>query len=326
VKVTDFGIARVMGDSTLTATGSVLGSAHYISPEQANGAPAGPATDIYSTGIVVYEMVTGSLPFTADSPVGVAMRHVTDDVPRPSAVNPHVPPALDAVVKTATARAPEERYPDAVAMAAALQAADRGETLDVALVAPLPPVSATTGGATDPGQTVWPIPGDRWNPQRIGRLVAVVFGILFAVAVALLVVRIASDEPRGRDGRGRSERRGANAGTARAASPTTTPAPAATLPDFRGDLFEDAEATLLADGFTVERNDQPHGEVEEGVVFDTSPPPHSAVTPGQTITLIVSTGHEEEEGDEEDEGPPGLDGGEPPGQTNKGKDKGKDED
>jgi tRNA A-37 threonylcarbamoyl transferase component Bud32 len=324
VKVTDFGIARMTGDATLTTTGSVLGSAHYISPEQANGAPAGPASDIYSTGIVVFEMLTGSLPFTGDSPIGVAMRHVTDDVPRPSTINPNVGAALDVVVTTATARAPEDRHPDAAAMAAALQAAVGGGDDVRAPVATAPPwAESTTAPPTDPGQTVWPIPGDRWDPQRIGRIVAIAFAVLFAIAVALVVLRVTGDDVSQREGRRRAERGALNGAAPRATQPETTPAPAPTVPDLVGELFEDAEATLSADGFDVDRNDLPSEEVEVGRVIDTTPPPGSAVTPGQTITLIVSAGpedEEEDEGDGEDEGPPGH-GGDPPGQAKKGKGK-----
>ena len=98
VKVTDFGIARAVGDSTLTATGSVLGTANYLSPEQASGGTIGPAADQYSTGIVLYEMLVGVVPFTGDSPVAIAMRHMSDKLPPPSTLNPDVPEALDAIV------------------------------------------------------------------------------------------------------------------------------------------------------------------------------------------------------------------------------------
>ena len=320
VKVTDFGIARVAGDSTLTATGSVLGSAHYISPEQANGAPAGPASDIYSAGIVLYEMLTGALPFTGDSPVGVAMRHVTEDVPPPSHLNPDVPAALDAVVATATARTSESRYRDGAAMAAALQAAVGGgggaAAFATAEIEPEP-----TAPMTDPGQTVWPIPGDRWDPNRLGRLVAIVFGVLFAVAVGLLVWRLTSDDKPGRADRPRNSRRDGNNAAVAPGSPASTPSPSPTVPPLIDLEYDDAAAALIEAGFQPERNDQPNEGVEKDVVFAMEPPVGSAVPPGSTITLIVSTGAEE---DEEEEGP-GPPGGEPPGQEKK-KDKEKDKD
>src|SRR5918996_1147233 len=123
VKVTDFGIARAVGDSTLTATGSMLGTAHYISPEQAAGSPAGPSSDIYSTGIVLYEMLVGTVPFTGDSPVAIAMRHMADERPPPSTVNPGISLGFDEIVRRATSKDASDRFPDAQAMADALRRA-----------------------------------------------------------------------------------------------------------------------------------------------------------------------------------------------------------
>nr|MDQ3958632.1 protein kinase [Actinomycetota bacterium] len=121
VKVTDFGIARAAGESTLTVTGSVLGSAHYIAPEQASGGQVTAATDVYAAGILLYEMLTNALPFTGESALAIAMRHVSDEVPAPSAVNPRVPEWLDGIVARATAKDPAARWADARDMAEALR-------------------------------------------------------------------------------------------------------------------------------------------------------------------------------------------------------------
>ena len=120
VKVTDFGIARAQGDTSLTATGSVLGTSHYLSPEQAAGGSIGPPSDVYSMGCVLYEMLTGAVPFTGESPVGIAMRHVSEEVPPPSSLAADVPPAVDDVVAKATAKDPKDRFADGRDMAAAL--------------------------------------------------------------------------------------------------------------------------------------------------------------------------------------------------------------
>src|ERR671916_3339483 len=97
VKVTDFGIARAASSSTMTKTGSILGTAHYISPEQAMGEAVGPASDLYSLGVVLHEMLTGGVPFGAESPVAVAMKHVTEPPRPPRELNPVVPEQMDAL-------------------------------------------------------------------------------------------------------------------------------------------------------------------------------------------------------------------------------------
>ncbi len=110
VKVTDFGIARAAASSTMTRTGHILGTAHYISPEQAMGEPVGPASDLYSLGIVLYEMLTGELPFDADTPLGIAMKHVNGYVVPPQELNPTVPDGINAITLRLLAKNPDDRY------------------------------------------------------------------------------------------------------------------------------------------------------------------------------------------------------------------------
>lgn len=111
LKVTDFGIARAINTgATLLYTNSVMGSAHYISPEQASGKSVNVSTDIYSLGVVLYEMLTGEVPFTGETPISVALKHVQDTVEPPRKLNPLVPPMLEAVVLKALAKKPEERF------------------------------------------------------------------------------------------------------------------------------------------------------------------------------------------------------------------------
>lgn len=112
-KVVDFGIAKGLADGDLTDVGAGLGTVHYISPEQASGLMATPASDVYSLAVVAFEMLTRALPFDADTPVGVAMRHVHDAPPRPSALNPSVPPQVDEIVLRGLAKDPTRRYPTA---------------------------------------------------------------------------------------------------------------------------------------------------------------------------------------------------------------------
>ncbi|HKH76824.1 MAG TPA: Stk1 family PASTA domain-containing Ser/Thr kinase, partial [Rubrobacteraceae bacterium] len=113
VKVADFGIARAATSSTMTRTGSILGTAHYISPEQAMGEPVGPQSDLYSLGIVLYEMLTGELPYDAETPIGIAMKHVNGPLLPPRAVNPDVPRGINSITCRLLSKQPGERYDDA---------------------------------------------------------------------------------------------------------------------------------------------------------------------------------------------------------------------
>ncbi len=121
VKVTDFGIARALSSATITETGTVLGSVHYLSPEQAAGEPATAASDLYALGVVLFEMLTGQLPFDGESPVAVALKHLYEDPPSVRDRNPQVPAWLDGVVRRAMAKRPEDRYPSASQMQADLE-------------------------------------------------------------------------------------------------------------------------------------------------------------------------------------------------------------
>jgi beta-lactam-binding protein with PASTA domain/predicted Ser/Thr protein kinase len=125
LKVTDFGIAR-SGASQMTEAGSIVGTAQYLSPEQARGAPVDPRSDLYSLGIVLYEMLTGQVPFTGDTPVEIAMKHLSQVPEPPSALRPTVPHDLDAVVMRALAKDPEQRYASAEEMDADLARVARG--------------------------------------------------------------------------------------------------------------------------------------------------------------------------------------------------------
>lgn len=116
VKVTDFGIARASSSSTLTNTGSVIGSAYYISPEQARGGYTDGKADIYSLGTVMYEMATGRVPFQGESPVVVALKHIQEEVVKPSEINPDVPAALEDIILKALEKNSSSRYETAAAM------------------------------------------------------------------------------------------------------------------------------------------------------------------------------------------------------------------
>jgi len=168
VKVTDFGIAREVGGGaapTLTATGMIIGTAQYFSPEQAQGRPATAQSDVYSAGVVLYEMLTGRLPFEGDNPFAVAMQQINGVPPQPTRLNAAIPPAVEAVVLRALAKDPAARFASARDMKAVIDGAlggsneptrvSRASTAPtvVARRPPTPPSVprlATGGGATVP--------------------------------------------------------------------------------------------------------------------------------------------------------------------------------
>jgi eukaryotic-like serine/threonine-protein kinase len=125
VKVMDFGIARALSSNaaTVTQTAAVIGTAQYLSPEQARGEPVDARSDVYSTGCLLYELITGSPPFSGDSPVAVAYQHVRENAPAPSSLNPEVPRTVDSIVMKALAKNPLNRYQSAGEMRADLQRA-----------------------------------------------------------------------------------------------------------------------------------------------------------------------------------------------------------
>lgn len=150
VKVADFGIARRTSSTAVTQTGTVLGSVHYFSPEQARGQEATPRSDLYALGVTLFEMLTGRLPFDAENPIAVAMQHLQNSPPLPRHVNRSVPPALEAIVLKLMAKNPDERFSDATSVIAALravhgQAAGSTRVSRSATIPVAPPVQPVAG-------------------------------------------------------------------------------------------------------------------------------------------------------------------------------------
>jgi eukaryotic-like serine/threonine-protein kinase len=300
VRVTDFGIARAIGDATLTATGSILGTAHYVSPEQARGDDLTFASDLYSAGIVMYEMLTGEVPFPGESAIAIAMRHMHEDVPTPSRLNPAVSASLDRVVTRATARDPSARWSSAQEMEQALENSVSAPTRRASLAQPPPPDRS--------GEGVWPIPGDHLNPHRVGRVLLLVFAGLALLAGAVIAIRLAARDETPDPGRDRSN---ASSGGGLPAQetppeeeptpePTPTPTPSGIViaEEFIGSDSKDVEKLLREQGVIVETLDQ-DSEEEKHTVIDVQPPPGTTVAAGDTVTLIMSTGKvKKEEGDD----------------------------
>ena len=187
-KVTDFGIALSMESDGLTKTGRVLGTTDYVSPEQAMGRPVDARSDIYSLGILLFEMLNGDVPFKAETVVGVAMKHVNDELPDIQRRRPGVSAALASVVERATQKEPKKRYPDIGAMLADLEGA-----LEVEI--------ARSGGGT--GDTTTVLDSVPTRERLLSSRTVSIAGILLVLAgvlVALALVELGGEgDQRGRD-------------------------------------------------------------------------------------------------------------------------------
>jgi beta-lactam-binding protein with PASTA domain/predicted Ser/Thr protein kinase len=256
-RVADFGIARGE-NSDITGTGSVMGTAQYLSPEQAQGKTTTPRSDIYSIGVILYEALTGRVPFEGDSAVAVALKQVSEAPRRPSAINPNVPPALDAVVMRALAKDPDARFKDADAFIKALDAAERApqepRPEDTAAYAAVSPEGvAETADEEEGGYEDWEAEDRRRRLRRWFVLALLIAGVAALAAYAL-----------------------------------TRPGQT-TVPNVLGQEVGTASSTLQRKGFEVSIKPVPSGAPRDHVV-EQDPIPGSKVDDGSTVTLNVSSG------------------------------------
>ncbi len=189
VKVTDFGIARA-GASDMTETGSIMGTAQYLSPEQAQGHGVTPASDLYAVGVILYELLTGRVPFEADSAVSIAVKHVTEAPLPPSRLNPAIAPELDAIVSWALEKEPARRYQDADAFIAALQDV-RGLLVATAagqVTATFGAVAATPPTALAGAQAVEEEPEEELRRRRRWPWILLALVVLAAAAAAAFLL------------------------------------------------------------------------------------------------------------------------------------------
>ena len=234
--VTDFGIARA-GVSEITQAGSVMGTPHYLSPEQAQGFDVTAVSDLYSVGVMLYEALTGRVPFEGDSAVAVAMKQVSQAPQRPSSINPQVSPALDAVAMRALEKEPGQRFQSADAFIAALDAALKapgGGPGSTAAFAPLPPVVATPEEA-DVEEPESEEERARRRRRRIWLLVAV--AVLVGLLVGFALTRDTSTE----------------------------------VPNVKGNQLNVAIALLQQDGFSVGEVKRVEREAPVNTVFEQDP-------------------------------------------------------
>jgi eukaryotic-like serine/threonine-protein kinase len=281
VKVMDFGIARAMSDAqaTMTQTAQVIGTAQYLSPEQARGERVDSRSDLYSTGCLLYELLTGRPPFTGDSPVAIAYQHVRENPVPPSRVDPDVPPWADAIVLKAMAKSPADRYQTAADMRADLQRAASGMpvaaapptrfdmypqtqrmgtgTMMAGATSQIPPVEdyagrdydyAGRGGGAGGGMS------RRWIPWVVG--LVLVIGVVAGVAYYLLA------------GSGKTY----------------------AVPLVNGEPVAMAQAQVKAAHLRSTVINQPNASTKKGLVIKSSPPEGNNVPADTLVTLYVSSG------------------------------------
>jgi eukaryotic-like serine/threonine-protein kinase len=288
-KVADFGIARAVAETSHTQTGTLIGSVHYMAPELIDGQEATPASDQYAAGVLLFELLTGRKPLTADTPMAVAVRHTRERIPPAGEFASDIPKAVDRVILRATEPDPSRRFPDMLAMAAALRAAvpggasplvvrrdgERGETLVI------PPAAQETMSITAAADVATRQPKGRRRPApprgkapgrgrgRRGR------SRLRTVGIVLLSLLLLG---------------GAGAGAAWAVWNYVV-APVTEVPGLVGSTEAQAEATLADLGLVLVVDQQVHDlDAPAGEVLEQDPPAGTELRRGEEVEVVVSLG------------------------------------
>ena len=284
VKLSDFGIARAVSSQTVSMTqpGMVMGSVYYISPEQAQGHELAATSDLYSFGVVLYQMLAGSLPYTGESPITIALKHVSSPVPELDLETLAVAPALAAIVRKLLQKTPTDRFASAIDVARALRqarenplvtlpfdvrAAATSASPAVARTIPSPkprPSPQPDHRATVPAGEVAAVDGVHQGPNRVLVVTLAIFVLVAAVALGYF----ATSRPGGLFG-----------------GPRTI-----ALTNVVGTRADDASRALADMGFTTKIETISSERVAAHLVIKQSPAPNGAIAPGTLVTLTVSAG------------------------------------
>ena len=311
-KVTDFGIARA-GASDMTETGSIMGTAQYLSPEQAQGQPVSPRSDLYSIGVMLYELLTGRVPFDADSPVTIALKHVSEDPVPPSQLNPAVSPALDGVVLRALEKDPGDRFADADEFAAALLDARERPTVvaERREAYPMPAAALVEEERRRSRWWLWLLallalaalavgaylllaPEKKAVPDVVGNRSAVASQRLQNAGFEVNIETVQSDEvPNDRVATQRPQP-GEEAEEGSTVTIIVSSGPGqATVPGVVGQKQADAEKAMKDAGFKTDVRTETSDTVKKGRVISTQPGENTQLEKGKTVVLVVSEGKEQ---------------------------------
>ena len=321
IKVMDFGIARSAGGTAMTQTGTIMGTAQYISPEQAQGRTADPRSDLYSLGVVIYEMLTGKVPFDGENPVSIAYKHVREDPLPPSMVNPDISPELEAVVMKALAKNPENRYQSTVEMRADLERCLEGTPVHATPVLP-PAVAAgdtrvypANAAAGEPkrswmwlwilvivllvagiGVGAWAIFRDSGGvkvPDVVGQTTEAATKTLKEKGLELKVAKTVIDLDK-EEGVVISQEPQAGSSLSRGGTVNVVVTKGAiSVPDLTGLSRAEAEAALDAVGLKLQGISQQYNQaIEKDKVITQSPEPGAQVSEGSSVSIVTSKGPE----------------------------------
>jgi serine/threonine-protein kinase len=303
VKVMDFGIARAMDDlgATLTSTWNVVGTAQYLSPEQAVGDAADARSDIYSTGCLLFELLTGQPPFSGETPVSIAYQHVSGEVPSARSIQPDLPADVDTILKVALSKKADDRYQSAQLMLDDLIKVHQGQavTTKIATKPFFTRRSALLYGGSFFAAIALSVTGFLLSGnQNNGPLIPNVVGLSEAQARELLSGYVITIK-RAHDGTIPKDRIASQSPLATTSAPLGSaivltisdgPGDAIVPDDLVGMALIDARAALTAVGLTVSQTIAAPSDQPQGTVLDVSPPVGSITTAGSGVVLTIASG------------------------------------